>query len=115
MANPILDAVAVALSTFGLALCPALGVALLLKRERRRAGAALLAALAACLVFQYAILRPRPAGVRLILAAPNFPSYPSGHAAMAFAAAVVLVLAFRRSWLALLALGAAALIGLSRM
>ena len=119
MAHPILDAVAVALSTWGLALCPALGVALLLRRERRRAGAAVLtaqaAALAASLVFQYTILRPRPAGMRLILAAPNFPSYPSGHAAIAFATAVVLMLVFRRWWLVPQALGAAALISLSRV
>ena len=119
LANSILDAVAVALSTWGLALWPALGVALLLKRERRRVGVAMLAAqvaaLAACLVFQYMVLRPRPTGVRLILAAPNFPSYPSGHAAIAFAAAVALLLAFRRWWLVPLALAAAALISLSRV
>jgi hypothetical protein len=109
----------VALSTWGLALCPAMGAALLLKRQWRRVGAAMLlaqaAALTGCLMFQYAMLRPRPTGVRLVLAAPNFPSYPSGHAAIAFAAAVVLALAGRRWWLALLAVGAAALISLSRV
>jgi len=119
LAGPILDVVALALSTGGLALCPAVAAALLLSPERRRTGVVMLAAqgaaLAACLAFQYAIQRPRPAGVRLILAAPNFPSYPSGHAAIAFAAAVVLALAFRRWRVAVPALTAAALISLSRV
>ena len=119
LASPFLDVAAVALSTWGLALCPAVGAALLLKWVRRRLGAALLAAqaaaLAGCLGFQYAMLRARPADVRLILATPNIPSYPSGHAAIAFAAAAVLALAGRRWWLALSAFGGAALISLSRV
>jgi undecaprenyl-diphosphatase len=114
-----MDVIALALSSWGLALCPSVGVALLLKPRWRRAGGAMLAAqgaaLAACLVFQFAIARPRPAGVRLILAAPNFPSYPSGHAAIAFAAAMVLALAFRRWRVAVAALGVAVLISLSRV
>src|SRR6185369_13205597 len=93
LASPVLDVLAVALSSWGLALCIALGAALLLSRRWRRAGAAVLAAqaaaLAGCLAFQYVLLRPRPTDVRLIFAAPNFPSYPSGHAAIAFATALV--------------------------
>ena len=100
LARPPLDAVAVSLSSWGLALCPAIAAALMLNRRWRRAASAVLAAevaaLAACLVFQYAIPRPRPAAVRLITAAPNFPSYPSGHAAIVFATAVVLLLVVRR-------------------
>jgi undecaprenyl-diphosphatase len=119
LASPFLDAVALTLSSWGLALCPALAMALLLSRQWRRAAAAMLAAqawaLAACLAFQYTILRTRPDGVRLIFPAPNFPSYPSGHAAIAFATVVVLLLVERRWWLGLPLLVMAALISLSRV
>jgi membrane-associated phospholipid phosphatase len=84
IASPVLDIAALALSSLGLALCPALAAALLLNRRRRPLGRALLAGMAASLavtlVFQYLSLRPRPAEVRLIWPAPNFPSFPSGHA-----------------------------------
>jgi hypothetical protein len=51
--------------------------------------------------------------VRLLFPTPNFPSYPSGHAALAFAAALVLALTYRRWWL--LILSGAGLIALSRV
>jgi len=94
-------------------------LALLVNARWRRTAVAMLAAqvaaLAGCLVFQYAMLRPRPVGVRLLFAAPNFPSYPSGHAAIAFAAAMVLLLAARRWRLGLAGLALATLISLSRV
>src|SRR5437868_495921 len=93
LASPALDAAALLLSSVGLALCPALAAVLLLDRRRRLLSRALLAGMAASLVvtlvFQYLSLRPRPVDVRLTWPAPNFPSFPSGHAAIAFATAMV--------------------------
>src|SRR5437660_3435284 len=83
---------------------------------RRRAGLVLGGTLAfsfaLSLELQYLTLRPRPAGVPLIPAPPT-PSFPSGHAVMAFAAAVLLGLVARRARWPLLA--AAALAGASRV
>ena len=119
LAGPVMDAAALLLSSLGLALWPALAAALLIDRRRRALGRALLvgmaAGLAATLALQYVALRVRPADVRLIWPAPNFPSFPSGHAAIAFAAAVVLSL-HRRNWrFTLAALAAASLVSLSRV
>ena len=119
LASPALDAAALALSSLGLALCPALAMALLLDRRHRPLGRALLAAmtasLAATLVLQYLSLRPRPADVRVVWPAPSFPSFPSGHAAIAFASAIVVALHRRRLGFGLAALAAAGLISLSRV
>jgi undecaprenyl-diphosphatase len=119
IAGPALDIAALALSSLGLALCPALAAALLLDRRRRPLGRALLAGMAVSLVvtliFQYLSLRPRPAEVRLIWPAPIFPSFPSGHAAIAFATAVVLSLQHRQWRFTLAAIAAASLISLSRV
>jgi undecaprenyl-diphosphatase len=118
LASPGLDAAAITLSTVGLAVFPALAAALLFSPRQRRVGAVMLAAqvaaLGACLVLQYLVLRPRPSDVRLTLGPSNFPSYPSGHAAVAFAAAVVIWLAFRPR-LGLPAVALALLISLSRV
>jgi undecaprenyl-diphosphatase len=119
IASPALDIAALALSSLGLAPCPALAAALLLDSRRQPLGRALLAGMAASLVvtlvFQYLSLRPRPAEVRLIWPAPNFPSFPSGHAAIAFATAAVLSL-HRRQWrFGLAAVAGASLISLSRV
>jgi undecaprenyl-diphosphatase len=119
LASPVLDAAALMLSSLGLALCPAVATALLLKRRHRPLGWALLAgmavSLAVTLVFQYLALRARPADVRLIWPAPNFRSFPSGHAAIAFATAAGLSLHRRRWAFALSAIVAASLVSLSRV
>lgn len=118
LAHPILDVLMLALTFGGLALLPAGGIVLLFGRQRKL-GVAILTAITVSLVFtfvlQYLALRPRPDQVRLLISTPNFPAYPSGHAATAFAVAMVLPLANRskRSWL--LALGGAGLIALSRV
>ena len=118
LANPALDAVMVTITYLGLALLPAIGVALIIGKQRRVGLAVLMALLVGevfTLTFQFLALRPRPADVRLIIPTPNFPSFPSGHAAAAFATATVLVLTYRRwrAWLP--ALIGASLIALSRV
>jgi undecaprenyl-diphosphatase len=118
LAHPVLDLIMVGLSYVGLALLPSIGVMLLFSQQRK-IGLTILAALAASLtitlIFQYLALRPRPEGVRLLFPTPNFPSYPSGHAATAFAVALVLTLTYRRWHWQALALGGAGLIALSRV
>ncbi len=118
LAHPFLDGVMIGLTYAGLALLPGLGIVLSGSR-RRRVGLAILVALAASLmltfILQYLALRPRPEGVRLLVQTPNFPSCPSGHAAAAFATAIILALTYRRwyGWVA--ALSGATLIALSRV
>ncbi len=116
LANPWLDLMMLGFTYLGLAFLPALAIALLMG-QHRRVGLAILAALAASLVltfiFQYLALRPRPEAVRLLVPTPNFPSFPSGHAAAAFATAAVLSLTYRRWWG--LALAGASLIAVSRV
>jgi undecaprenyl-diphosphatase len=118
LAHPLLDSLMALLTFGGLALLPGLGVMLSLG-PYRRVGLAILIALAVglagVLLFQYLALCPRPTGVRLIYETPNFPSFPSGHAAAAFSTAVILGLTLRRTgwWLGLLT--GAGLIALSRV
>lgn len=118
LAHPLLDIVMLIITYGGLALLPALGMALLFSRQRKL-GLTILVAIAASLAltftFQFLALRPRPEGVRLLFPTPNFPSYPSGHAAVAFAVALVLALFLRRwRWWGL-SLTGAGLIALSRV
>jgi undecaprenyl-diphosphatase len=108
----------VALTTVGFAALPGLGAAFLIGKDRR-VGMAILASLLISLILvaalQFLALRPRPENVRLLQAMPNFPAFPSGHAAAAFGTAVVLGLSLRRlRWWAV-ALTGAALIALSRV
>jgi undecaprenyl-diphosphatase len=124
LAHPWLDASLPVLATVGLARCPSSGVLLGVVGRRRgkqrvaRLGVALLSALtlglALTLAIQYVALRPRPVEVRLIAPAPNFPSFPSGHAMAVFATATVLALGFgrRAGWPAL---ALALLVSLSRV
>ncbi len=113
LANPILDVVMVGLTYAGLAALPIGGLGLYLG-GRRKLGTAVLVAIAASfaltMAFQFLALRPRPIPIRLIIPTPGFPSFPSGHAAIAFAVAVLLALVARRRavWAAGL-LGAAAI------
>jgi undecaprenyl-diphosphatase len=118
LAHPLLDTFMLTVTYGGLALLPGLGIVLLFG-QRRKVGLAILAAIAASLAltltFQYLALRPRPEGVRLLLPTPNFPSFPSGHAATAFAVALVLALTYRRGRWWALALTGASLIAFSRV
>ena len=104
-------------STVGLALLPGIGAVMLLSNRYRKTGQAVLAATAIALVatvmFQYLALRPRPEAMRQLMAPPGFPSYPSGHAAIAFSAALVLGLSLRGWWW--LSLGGATFVAFSRV
>jgi undecaprenyl-diphosphatase len=92
LAGPLWDGAALALTTVGLFLLPAL--ALPLWRRRRPLALALLFSqglgLFLGLVLQELIARPRPPGARLLLGQPSTGSFPSGHAVLAVAAATVL-------------------------
>ncbi len=99
-----------ALSVIGLAALPV--IALVAGRRQRgfalALGVGLLASLALVLCFQWLGHRPRPDGVRLVLAQPVFFSYPSGHAAIAACIAALMLLAPGRNALD----GIAVLLGL---
>jgi len=118
LAYPWLDPVMIGLTLAGFASLPVLGVILLIGRERK-VGLTILVGLAVSLLFtlllQFSTLRPRPEAVRLLLPTPNFPSYPSGHAAAAFCTAVVVGLSYRRLHWWGLALAGAGLIAFSRV
>jgi len=76
---------------------------------------ALVISILSALLLQHLGMRPRPDSVRLIAPQPNFHSYPSGHAAAAFAMMMVIWLYDRRlsSWIATLVLACG--IGISRI
>ena len=92
LADPLLDALllAVSLLTTPLPICLLLWAVSWFKR---REGTALLATFAAGVLLavglQFLLGRARPAGVRLIVPASAFPSFPSGHAAGAMALAAL--------------------------
>lgn len=109
LAHPLADLVAVLASTVGLALLPLLGLTLLRPRHRRTGVALLLGlglSLALTLVVQLIVDRPRPEGVRLLVAMPRCAAFPSGHAALAWCAAALAI--FHRPRRLLLVLGAVA-------
>ena len=119
LACPVMDVVMLLATTAGLALVPVVLLALLARKENRRQGLVLLAALtvtsALTLALQLWVGRPRPEGVRLVLATPEFFSFPSGHASLVFCAATLLALARRRARVLAPALLLAALVSVSRV
>lgn len=118
LAHPALDVVMILASTIGLAALPATAIHYWLQGETKLARAilaALLLGLLATFVFQFLAWRPRPEGVRLLVAQPPFPAFPSGHAVAAFATAMVLILATRSWSISIASLLAALLIALSRI
>ncbi len=91
---PLLDVVFAAATVVAMP-WPVLLVLLCLPcRVRRQAIALLTGFVLATLLsvgLQLLLQRPRPVGVRLVLDMPLFPSFPSGHAAGAFALATLLI------------------------
>jgi undecaprenyl-diphosphatase len=100
LVHPLLDVVMIGFSTVGLvALLTIGGVLCGFSGPARRTGLTILlsaaVSLGLVLVLQYVTLRPRPEAVRQVLSPPAFPSYPSGHAALAFSVAMVLGLTLK--------------------
>jgi undecaprenyl-diphosphatase len=99
LAHPALDWAMAAIACAAMPVAALLPIVLWLRGHGREARA-LLAALALSLLmalgWQFLLGRPRPEGVRLVLPMPGFPSFPSGHATIAFAYALFATLARRR-------------------
>jgi undecaprenyl-diphosphatase len=117
LSHPFLDQLMVAV-TLATTPPPVVVALLMLSTRKRWKGLALLMAfvLSTLLAVGVQVLlgRPRPAGVRLVLPPPEaFPSFPSGHAAGAFACAVLAVLFWR--WAGVLTLLGALLVSFSRV
>jgi undecaprenyl-diphosphatase len=97
---------------------PGAGIILLI-RKPRRTGWAVLASLVSALLLavflQFFADRPRPEPVRLIWPVPDIPSYPSSHAATAFAVATVIAFSFRQFRWQIISFTVAVLIGFSRL
>ena len=121
LACPAMDVLMVLATTVGLAVMPALG--LLLPRSpgasRRRGLGLMLAALVVTLLLtlalQQLVARPRPQGMRLLLAMPDSYAFPSGHAALAWCAAILVALARRSVGVVLPCLLGALLVSASRV
>lgn len=101
LANPTLDTIMWIATVWGLWFPLAVGIGYTLWGNKRM-GLMLIVTLGASFVltftFYYLAMRPRPVDVRLILPTPGFPSFPSGHATMAFGCATVWAAATKRSW-----------------
>lgn len=117
LACTALDVVMVLATTVGLALV--LVAALWDMGRDGRRGLVWLAALGSTLgltlALQLWVGRGRPEEVRLVLAMPEFLSFPSGHASLTFCAATLLGLARRRAWVWGAAMAWAALVAASRV
>lgn len=100
LACPFLDLLMVGLTVLVRPAVLVVALLPLLRRRRREAvallGVVVVAALAA-VGLQFLFCRPRPAGVRLLLPTPAFPSFPSGHAAVTFGCALLVALFWRRA------------------
>jgi undecaprenyl-diphosphatase len=117
--HPFLDLTMLGLTISAPGLLAGFGVTMLLFEKERRIGLAVLTSLGIgvflTLAFQFLVLRPRPEDVRLLWPMPNFPSYPSGHAAGAFAVVITAGLTYRRwRWWGVALIGAT-LVAFSRV
>lgn len=115
LAHPFLDGW-MALLSLATTPVPLLALALFLpgrRRERLLRAGVVVGTILAAVALQFLLRRPRPEGVRPVLPQPAFFSFPSGHAAAAFALATMPTLERpRRGWPALLG---AVLVSLSRV
>jgi undecaprenyl-diphosphatase len=115
-ASPTLDSVMLAVSRLTVPLAVLVPTGLWLRRRRRRAAALtliLLGAMAASVALQFVIMRPRPPVIDPAVPPSAFPSFPSGHAAVAFGYATLGLLVRRRA--ALLGFSGASMVGISRV
>ncbi len=118
LAHPILDTLMLGATFGGLMLLPVIGIILWRLQQRRPALTVFVAmafALLATFAFQFAAQRPRPDHVRLITPPPDYASYPSGHAALAFGVATVLCLTYRHLPWIWLTFAGAGLVSISRI
>jgi len=105
LSHPLLDKLMLGATSGGLMLFPLSGIILWIRQKRKLASAIFIAqilALAVALIFQWLGQRARPDVVRLITAVPDYPSYPSVHAALVFSAAAILSWKFPLALLILL-------------
>jgi undecaprenyl-diphosphatase len=118
LANPVLDFIMIGFTTGANLILPGIGIILLIKKQRR-VGWAILTALIISLVLVVCLQlfadRPRPETLRFVWPKPELPSYPSSHAATAFAVAAVLLFSFRQFLWQIIFFVVAVLIGFSRL
>jgi undecaprenyl-diphosphatase len=117
-AHPILDWLMSGITYGAMGLVPAAGAAYWLKGQKKLGGAilmALLISIVITLILQYTSLRTRPIALRPVIVTPGFPSFPSGHAAVAFAVAFVIGLHYRNRAAWITSLIGAAIISFSRV
>jgi undecaprenyl-diphosphatase len=109
LACPVLDhmMLAITMITTPVPVCLfLLGLYQFKKREGLGMFAAFVGSVLVAVGLQFLLGRSRPAGVRLIEPMPAFPSFPSGHAAGAFALATLTALLWpRRRWIPFLGAG----------
>jgi membrane-associated phospholipid phosphatase len=95
LAHPLLDGLMVAVSVGAIPLSVIGSLFLLLAGKRREGSALLITFLFSTLLavgIQLLVMRPRPAGIRVVQPTSAFPSFPSGHAAAAFGGATLVSL-----------------------
>lgn len=118
LANPINDVLMASLSMSAYIALPGMGLYLYWRSNRQLGMTVLFAVFAVViltLLVQLFAQRPRPEDIRLLFSQPQFPAYPSGHAAAAFAAAAVTSLSLPGLRLTFWVFSSAVLISLSRM
>ncbi len=118
LAHPVLDVMVIGVTIGIYFILPGAAIFAFMKQQQQIGQAILIAILITFVLswfFQIFALSPRPVDVRLIWPQPNFPSFPSGHTAAAFAVAAVVSLSFRQLRLQIMVFAVAVLIGLSRM
>lgn len=100
LAHPVLDVIMAAITLLAMPGVFVPPLVLLLGRHKREGRAALATIVVSVLLsvgLQFALGRPRPADVRLVLPMSAFPSFPSGHAAGFWGLALLLALHWPKS------------------